>query len=233
MKHNIWFVSYLIIAAAVMSGCYEDMELVGEETAPVLEVMPWPDGVVYYRIDDSFDTGNENDLYTLRMLGLAMREWSSAANVRFVEVAEGDEYICVISKSEETASTVGYQRYSRLYIKSLASQRAATHELGHCLGLTHEHQRPDRDEYITVHWENIRIDAAGQYRLLENSLYDDTGYPYDYRSVMHYSTSTGTVSAWKKTYSINDPEFSEQWPTYLTEIDRSKVRDIYGEERSG
>ena len=34
--------------------------------------------------------------------------------------------------------------------------RDAYHTLFHVLGRHHEHQRPDRDQYITVHWNNIK-----------------------------------------------------------------------------
>lgn len=40
------------------------------------------------------------------------------------------------------------------------------HQIGHAVGFFHEHTRPDRDEYVTVHWNNI---MSGEYRRLANN----------------------------------------------------------------
>jgi hypothetical protein len=58
------------------------------------------------------------------------------------------------------------------------------HELIHALGLGHEQTRPDRDQYVTILWDNIEERYKGQYQLNGGST--TLGSPYDYRSVMHY-----------------------------------------------
>ena len=46
--------------------------------------------------------------------------------------------------------------------------------------------RPDRDEYITVLWDNIRKDYHYAYKKWPNTL--TYGVPYDCKSIMHYPT---------------------------------------------
>ncbi len=60
---------------------------------------------------------------------------------------------------------------------------AIVHELGHTIGFWHEHQRSDRDQYVTIYPErmsvgsNLRQIEAKDSRNLEE---------YDYASIMHY-----------------------------------------------
>jgi hypothetical protein len=56
------------------------------------------------------------------------------------------------------------------------------HELGHVLGLVHEHQRHDRDQFVTrgaavAGNANFRLHSAGE---------DTVRTPYDFGSIMHY-----------------------------------------------
>ena len=65
------------------------------------------------------------------------------------------------------------------------------HEIGHALGRVHEHQRDDRDRYVTVNARNIAPYAAANFDRLR-SRYTNGYQPtsegdYDYASAMHYA----------------------------------------------
>ena len=44
----------------------------------------------------------------------------------------------------------------------LEDKRWLSHQIGHALGLKHEHQRPDRDRFIDVHTENVIPEAGAK-----------------------------------------------------------------------
>jgi len=60
------------------------------------------------------------------------------------------------------------------------------HEIGHALGLIHEHQLPDRDKYIRVRWENVDPGMRQWFKPDPASTLDRFNIPYDLSSVMHY-----------------------------------------------
>ena len=74
---------------------------------------------------------------------------------------------------------------------SLCSYIAVVHEIGHAVGFWHEHGRPDRDKYITIHRENILPGFEHLFEIEPET--DSLGEPYDFNSVMHYYTDHFSV----------------------------------------
>ena len=73
----------------------------------------------------------------------------------------------------------------------LLNSGVAAHEIGHALGLIHEHQRLDRDKYVTVKAENVRDKAFFKDIVHTYQTTLEYGLPYDFGSIMHYHARGG------------------------------------------
>lgn len=58
------------------------------------------------------------------------------------------------------------------------------HEIGHAIGLLHQHSRADRDDYVHINWENIPKSSQYYFKRENASTF---GVPYDYTSLMQYN----------------------------------------------
>ena len=67
------------------------------------------------------------------------------------------------------------------------------HELGHTLGLNHEHQHPERDKGIRIAVDNVKDEYKVWFRTQSKESLNTYDIPYDMDSVMHY---TASVSGW-------------------------------------
>uniref|UniRef100_A0A3B1JZQ4 Metalloendopeptidase n=1 Tax=Astyanax mexicanus TaxID=7994 RepID=A0A3B1JZQ4_ASTMX len=75
------------------------------------------------------------------------------------------------------------------------------HEFLHCLGFFHEQSRYDRDDYVTIHYENIPEERRNNFDKVSEDESTVQGTPYNYMSLMHYgqydfsNTSKPTITA--------------------------------------
>ncbi|XP_065205610.1 zinc metalloproteinase nas-4-like isoform X3 [Planococcus citri] len=63
------------------------------------------------------------------------------------------------------------------------------HEILHALGFLHEHQRMDRDKYIEVRYNNLKEGLENEFVKKDS---DTMGITYDFYSVMHYGSFSGS-----------------------------------------
>jgi len=119
---------------------------------------------------------------------------------------------------ESYSSGIGYNIDSCI-VFNMTNDVIILHELGHIIGLYHDHQRPDRDLYIDVSADNIKtLFELYQFIYCIPDTYDYFDYPYDLKSVMHFSVeSSGGI--------ITYP--SDCGGETISPIDALKVRDMY------
>jgi hypothetical protein len=182
--------------------------------APQIDV--WPAGEIPYCYGSSFTSSEQY------IIEYAMESWEKSTDIKFIKT-ECNVNVVIIQRSNENCSTVGFMEYPYIKLSNIILY-IVQHELGHTIGLPHEHQRPDRDNYITIHYENIKSSWKDQFDIFPKEYwsYDYTKYPYDYNSIMHY----GSFAA-----SKNGEETIESpvpiWNFEITQEDYKKVRDIY------
>lgn len=102
------------------------------------------------------------------------------------------------------------------------------HEIAHALGIYHEQSRPDRDNYITIQFQNVRTGKEHNFRKQNADNIDSLGTPYDYLSMMHYSDS-GFSKNRKPTIVTKDPKMQNVigQRNGFSEIDKKQINLMY------
>jgi len=159
----------------------------------------WPNGVVPYQMSNDLTQANR------AKVAAAIEHWNANSTILLVERNDDNStdyphYLYFINAAQ-CASWVGFQGTGSqdVYVGDTCTTGSMIHEIGHGLGLLHEHTRPDRDAFVTIHWGNVIAGKEHNFDVLS-----DGAVPlgdYDYGSIMHYGThffsnnNAATISA--------------------------------------
>ncbi|KAM4704973.1 meprin A subunit beta-like [Rhinophrynus dorsalis] len=104
------------------------------------------------------------------------KPWENETN--YVKVFKGTgcySYVGNLQRGEQTVSIGDW----------CDSVEIVQHEFVHTLGFYHEQTRSDRDDYVTIIWDNIKPGYEGIFG--KGTAPSFLNVPYDYTSLMHYS----------------------------------------------
>lgn len=98
------------------------------------------------------------------------------------------------------------------------------HEIGHAVGLWHEQSRADRNEHVTIYFENI---IGGMEHNFSQHIVDgqDLG-AYDFESIMHYPRWAFSKNGKDTIVPKNDQTIGQR--QVLSDGDIAAVRELYG-----
>ena len=103
------------------------------------------------------------------------------------------------------------------------------HELGHAVGLYHEHMRYDRDQFLKIEWNNIAPSMQDQFQKIPRTEYRPAA-TFDYNSIMIYGSKAfskngrKTMIPRKAGASIYESHYKRR----LSQADIINMNTLYG-----
>ncbi|KAL5018792.1 hypothetical protein ScPMuIL_004514 [Solemya velum] len=187
----------------------------------------WLTREIPYTVDSSYNS------YQLGQIRIAMDHFRQRTNgcITFHTRTNERDYIH-ITPGDGCYSRVGRQGGAQLLSIGSGCDRSGTimHELMHALGFWHEHNRPDRNQYISITWDNIANGHRPNFDMNTAQQVDTLDIDYDYESIMHYAFNTFAINRAQPTItprntSVNPSILGQR--ERLSDLDVLKIRRLY------
>ena len=187
----------------------------------------WYDNTIPYVMDASPKTERE--------VREAMAYFKEHTNIRWIPRTDQSEYVKFVNAKKMGGCSAyigrtGEEQPNKDVVNVVTLDWdgcgifATLHELGHVVGLYHEHMRPDRNEYIRINCDVVKCNDEANWKIPEKNLkpYGD----YDYYSIMHYAAFMGSEQVIFPKKASVDP-YAIGNSANLTPIDKKAVNYLY------
>ncbi|XP_074649329.1 hatching enzyme 1.2-like [Tubulanus polymorphus] len=184
-KINPEFEAYKREHAEEFSGKFEGDIVISDRASfrnALVGLTKWPNGIVYYDVSLVGKTAQKKIRASLKSLEARLQ----SNCIQFKERTNEANYIRIINARgcySKVGMTGGMQDMSLDQRAGCLNEGIIQHEFLHALGFIHEQSRSDRDEYITINWENIHPTMINNFNRDNTNNLD---LPYTYGSLMHY-----------------------------------------------
>lgn len=174
--------SFLIVEGDIIVGHVSDTIYDYKQKLAVDPSRTWPNGIIPYILSNSHPRYNE--------IVEAINEINSKTNLNLIPKKRRDKNYVTFISSSDCSSWVGMIGGMQGVNIGDCSKGSIMHEILHAAGFYHEHTRTDRDNYVTIHMNRIKRRGKSNFkRYIDRGRNGQDLGPYDYNSIMHYSST--------------------------------------------
>jgi hypothetical protein len=183
---NVTIVDDLVIAHGdIIVGQVKDLDrFINNSNSGEALILPkptlWKDGIIPYVID--------NNLPNIQAVKEAVEISNSKTTLRWIERSDQKDFVRFKEGPLNCYSPLGkIGGEQAISLSSGCKKSQVIHEMLHTIGLLHEQNREDRDEFIAILWENIDPKNHLQFKKIKNKNLDLSKHPFDFNSIMLYN----------------------------------------------
>lgn len=144
----------------------------------------WPNGVIPYVFGRKFRQTERT------LIESVMAQFNFTTCIKFVPRKHQRNFIRIELKRKCSSYVGMYEGEQKVYLaRQCLTINDILHELMHVIGFYHEQNRPDRDTYVTIRWENVIEEEFKNFKLQSTTNVTTSNTPYDFASIMHYPSN--------------------------------------------
>jgi uncharacterized protein (TIGR02145 family) len=185
-----------------------------------IKSLRWPSGIIPYTISNNHSLTND--------ILEAIKITNNQTNINLIPRTNETNYVEFVEEDKNRCFAIIGMAGGRQRVNvNNCGIATIIHEIGHALGMWHEHQRNDRDDFITIQYENIEDDKKFNFdKKLDNILPIGN---YDYFSIMHYYSAAGSKNGNPTIIPKRPPATFDMipYPKKLSEGDIFAINSIY------
>uniref|UniRef100_A0A3B4WY11 Metalloendopeptidase n=2 Tax=Seriola lalandi dorsalis TaxID=1841481 RepID=A0A3B4WY11_SERLL len=178
--------------------------------------------LIPYTMSNKFSRSDQDEI------SRAMKSFHNSTCIRFIHqnTRKHKDYISIKNRDGcySSVGRSGGRQILSLNRTDCISYGIIQHELIHALGFYHEQSRSDRDQYVTINWDNIK---PGKTNNFQKHHTNNLNTPYNYSSIMHYGKHYFSQNGKNTITPIPDASVQIGQRKDMSELDIHRINQLY------